>query len=392
MKAFLYKAKGVLALTLALSMSGVQAFAVEPLSAEEQGAKPAPVVVLTEEEIAAMQLPQLTYEEALKKAKKHSPELRQLQNTAEYLEETRGDLWDMGIYSLPNYDYQRWVNAGWWQAINGFFQVDQQTKQTAIGREMQEMVLEMTVLSSFTTILNDQDTLRLTEKNAEIQKTLYQQGQRKYQLGMISKYQLDKLKATSDQMENTVALLKATLEQEYIDLNEVMGEKTETRFEFVHDITFEPFTMHQTMEQYINAEMKRDLTIKLKEMAVESAKFGKNFLSDTDTGSTSAQKELTLDQAKSDLKAAKSKKEAAIRNAYLQIQQIETAYASAQVDLEKAQADLRATELYYQVGNVTKLTLQQTELAVISAENALKQSAYNHDLVVYSFENPSLLS
>ena len=52
MKAFLYKAKGALALALAVSMFCPQVFAAEALSAEQQGVQAAPVVVLTEEEIA----------------------------------------------------------------------------------------------------------------------------------------------------------------------------------------------------------------------------------------------------------------------------------------------------------------------------------------------------
>ena len=72
MKAFLYKAKGALALALAMSMFCPQVFAADALSAEQQGVQAAPVVVLTEEELAAQALPKLTFEEALQKAKKNS--------------------------------------------------------------------------------------------------------------------------------------------------------------------------------------------------------------------------------------------------------------------------------------------------------------------------------
>ena len=60
MKAFLYKAKGALALTLAMSMFCPQVFAAEALSAAEQGVQEAPAVVLTPEEIIAQALPTIT--------------------------------------------------------------------------------------------------------------------------------------------------------------------------------------------------------------------------------------------------------------------------------------------------------------------------------------------
>ena len=67
MKNMLYKAKGALALTLAVSICGAQCvpvFAAEALSAAQQGVQVTPVKDLTEEEKAALQLPKLTAEEA----------------------------------------------------------------------------------------------------------------------------------------------------------------------------------------------------------------------------------------------------------------------------------------------------------------------------------------
>ena len=95
MKNMLYKAKGALALTLAVSICGAQCvpvFAAEALSAAQQGVQVTPVKELTEEEKAALQLPKLTAEEALAKAKKHSPDLREIQDTLDYLDDTLDDI------------------------------------------------------------------------------------------------------------------------------------------------------------------------------------------------------------------------------------------------------------------------------------------------------------
>ena len=92
------------------------------------------------------------------------------------------------------------------------------------------------------------------------------------------------------------------------------------------------------------------------------------------------------------MKTAKENKEFAIRNAYLQIQQLETVYASAQADLKKAKGDLRAAEINYKVGNLKKIDVAQAELGVLNAENALRKNMYNHDMLIFSFEHPALLS
>ena len=65
---------------------------------------------------------------------------------------------------------------------------------------------------------------------------------------------------------------------------------------------------------------------------------------------------------------------------------------SAEADLKKAETTYRMVEVNYQAGNVTKTAVEQAEMGVISAQNALKTNAYNHDMLVFTFENPSLLS
>lgn len=388
MKAILYKAKGALALALAMSLCSTQVFAAEALSAEQQGVQVAPVVEKTEE---VAPLPTLTYEEALAKAKKHSPDLRDIQDTADFLQETKEDLWDSGYFNIPTYDYQKWVNDGWWAVTSAAFQTDLGMQQNSIGRKLTELALEVTVKSYFTTILSDLDNLELVQTNANMQKKLYQQGQTKYRLGLLSKYNLDQLEIAANQAQDTVKQLEAKLEQEYIKLNNLMGEKSDQRFTFVYDVSYEPYRMNQTMDQYINDKTNNDLTIQLAELKLESAKFGKNYLKESTNSSEQNQNDLTYDQAKRALKTAKEDKALAIRNAYLQIQQLETAYASAQADLTKAQADYRAVQVNYQAGNVTKTAVEQAQMGVLKAEIALRQNAYNHDMLVFTFENPSLL-
>jgi outer membrane protein TolC len=71
---------------------------------------------------------------------------------------------------------------------------------------------------------------------------------------------------------------------------------------------------------------------------------------------------------------------------------METMYASAQADLNKAQANYRVAQVNLQAGNVTKTTVEQAEMGVISAQNALNEIVHNYNMLVYTFENPTLLS
>jgi len=377
MKAFLYKMKGAVALALAMSLFCPQVFA-----AEEQ-----PVAVVAE-------LPQLTYEEALKRAKKHSPDLRELQATADFLQETKEDIWDiLGGFDQPTYEYQKWVDDGWHALMTATFTTNLGMQQTSIGKKVTELSLEVAVKSCFMSMIENEDQLELVKKNAEIQQRLYVQGQTKRRLGMISKYELDKLRLAAEQAKGTVTLLEAALEQEYIKFNSMIGGSPGDRYELVYDLTFEPYTTTQTMEQLVNDKVNnKDLTIKMQELTLENAKFNKNYLSYSTSQTKMDQNEQSYDTAKRDLKTAKENKETLVRNTFLQIRQLETQYASAVADLTKAQADYRVVQINYQAGNVTKTVVEQAEMGMITAENAVKQMVYTHDMLVFTFENPTLLA
>ena len=395
MKGFLYKAKGVLALALAMSMFCPQVFAAEAISSKNQDAKTviegtSELTIGNTEEINV--LPQLTFEEALRRVKKHSPDLKDLEATMDMLWDQEEKLEDAGITSVPSYDYKHWVPDAWYLATAGLFKVETGQKQTTIGTQLTELGLEVGLKSMFVNIIANEKGLELAKEAAEMQKTLYLQGYTKYRLGMLSKYNLEQLQITYEKAKNSLEAQEYSLEQLYVKLNDMMGVSVEQRYELVYDVTFVPYEMGLTMDQYINAAMKDDLSIALMELEVETAKFNRNYVPYSDGGTQTAQLKLTHEQKQRALRTAKAKKEVLIRNTYLQIKDLETDYTSAQADLTKALADYRAAQINYQAGNLTKVAVDGAEMAVKQAELALQGVAYQHDMYVFMFENPSLLA
>jgi len=248
------------------------------------------------------------------------------------------------------------------------------------------------VKTYFTSIIAIEDGLELAKESAAMQEKTYLQGYTKYRLGMLSKYQLEQLRVTAQKAKDSVAQTESMLEQMYITFNNLIGKRADDRFDFVYDVTFEPYEMDTTMEMYIHDKMDDDIMLKMQELQVEAAKFARNVRSYSNAQGTYNNDKLTYDQKKRALRVAKDEKETLIRNTYLQIKSLETEYSSAQADLTKAEADLRATQLSYQTGAVTKLAVQGAEMAVTAAQNAVKSLIYEHDMLVFKFENPSMLS
>ncbi len=377
-----YKAKGALALALSMALFSTTLFADTRAYAAQSAAK-------AEENI----LPELTYEAALEKAKKHSPDLRDIADTAEFLQKTKEDLWDrVGYFDSPDYDYQRWVNDGWYMVTSSAFSTTTSMKQNSYGEAVTKLGLEAGVKNYFITILSQEDNLELMKKNMELQQKLYKQGKTKYQLGLISKFDLDKLETETNNLADSITLVESALEQIYTQFNSLLGESPEKRFQLVYDVSYEPFTLNQTMDQYINGKVNASNTLKILELNVESAKFKKNYLPESSTGSETNQNNLSYDQAKRSLKTSKDDFALAIRNGYNAILQKETEYATAQAALKQAEADYHKAEVNYQAGNITALTLEQAQMGVDKAKNEIQQVVYDHDLAIFNFQNPDLLS
>ena len=386
MKAFLYKAKGAIALTLAMSMFCPQVFAAEAASVKAQEAGEAAVEAVQEKEV-------LTIANALERAKKHSPEILDIEASLEVLRENNEEMFDsLGTNPVPaDYEYKKWVSGGWHSVVSGVFQLQQGIKQANLGVELQGMVLELTVRTFFQNIVALEDTVELLKESARMQDTTYKQGQVKHRLGMLSSYKLEQLAIAAQQAKDTLRMTEAGLEQVYISFNDILGVNPNTRFEFVYDVTFTPYELHGTIDQFINDKMNDDIMIKMQELTVDTAKFTNNYRSADTLVPTDDNDQLNYDKEKRALKTAKEEKETLIRNTYLKIKALETEYETLQASLKKAEAEYRAAQLSFQTGALTQLAVDGAEMAVTKAKNDVKNLVYEHDMLVFQFENPSIL-
>ena len=387
MKSFLHKGKSIVALTLAMAMFCPQVYAADPIERKES------TVEVTAGELQEQARPVMTVEDALAKALKYSPKLQDLEDSMELLEEQYKSLKDKvgGSVTIPGYDDRRWTSIGLYSIVSAAYQMEQGMKNMELGREMTELGLEMGVKTMFQTIVSLEDTVKLLEDAAAMQKKTYDQGYTKYRLGMLSKYNLEQLRINKEKAENTVNITKAGLEQVYISFNNLIGANADDRYEFVYDAALVPYELPLPMDTFIRNKMKEDIMIQMQELTLDAAKFKANYRSETDTNTARDNDEAAWDSAKRTMKTAKAEKETQIRNTYLQIKALETEYASAQADLAKAQADFRVAQVSYQTGAVTKLAVEGAAMAVTQAENALKGIIYEHDMLVFQFENPALL-
>lgn len=391
MKKYFAKGKTVAATAMAALLVSTTAFAAE----KPQESIPATEILTIEEAQAleAQKEKELTFEEAVELATKNSSDLRSVAETADYLQDLKEDIWDItGSFSVPTVSYQQWVDDDIYAIYSSIQNISSSMTKNRYSEELTKISLEATVKNYYTSIFSDQSSLELTKKDMEVKKTLWEQGQRKNQLGLLSDYDLNTLRSDYEQAQYNVTKLEMALEQEYLSFYNFIGEDREKDYTLVYDVEYAPYELPQPMTQYINSKMNTDYTIKLQEQAVEDAEFNKNYMSMSSTNATSANNKHSYEEAKRSLKTAKDSKELAIQNAYNSILSLDSQYDSAVTTLEQAKAAQRAAEVNYKAGNTTAITLDQAALAVEQAQNAVTQLEYAHDMQIYQFENTELLS
>ena len=391
MKKYFAKGKTVAATAMAALLVSTTAFAAE----QPKESIPATQILTIEEAQAleAQKEKELTYEEAVELATKNSSDLRSVAETADYLQDLKEDIWDItGSFSVPTVSYQQWVDDDIYAIYSSIQNISSSMTKNRYSEELTKISLEATVKNYYTSIFSDQSSLELAKKDMAVKKTLWEQGQRKNQLGLLSDYDLNTLRSDYEQAQYNVTKLEMALEQEYLSFYNFIGEDREKDYTLVYDVEYAPYELPQPMTQYINNKMNTDYTIKLQEQAVEDAEFNKNYMSMSSTNATSANNKHSYEEAKRSLKTAKDSKELAIQNAYNSILSLESQYDSALTTLEQAKAAQRAAEVNYKAGNTTAITLDQAALAVEQAQNAMTQLEYAHDMQIYQFENTELLS
>lgn len=391
MKKYFAKGKTVAATAMAALLVSTTAFAAE----QPKESIPATEILTIEEAQAleAQKEKELTFEEAVKLATKNSSDLRSVAETADYLQDLKEDIWDItGSFSVPTVSYQQWVDDDIYAIYSSIQNISSSMTKNRYSEELTKISLEATVKNYYTSIFSDQSSLELAKKDMEVKKTLWEQGQRKNQLGLLSDYDLNTLRSDYEQAQYNVTKLEMALEQEYLSFYNFIGEDREKDYTLVYDVEYAPYELPQPMTQYINSKMNTDYTIKLQEQAVKDAEFNKNYMSMSSSNATSANNKHSYEEAKRSLKTAKDSKELAIQNAYNSILSLESQYDSALTTLEQAKAAQRAAEVNYKAGNTTAITLDQAALAVEQAQNAVTQLEYAHDMQIYQFENTELLS
>ena len=332
----------------------------------------------------------LDYDTAVEMAIKKDSSLKQIADQIDVTLKNRDAIFDGGVRPGDSTELVV-VSAQRLAYLSSIHCLDASYRTSKIREEVTKIGIEAAVKNSFSAIELNQNKLDLLQKNYKIQKQLLAQGTLKNDVGMMSDKDLQDLSRETQQMAEQIKQLEMNIDNAYIALNNLLGLPAEDRYEIVNNVEYAPLEMNMSIDTYVSRKLSTDQSLQMQQIAVENAEFSSKTISDSSTGSEYRTAELEAANTARDYKTAKEDKEKSIREAYIQIQQLESARKNLETDLAKAKSDHEKAQVNYQVGNITQLDLEQAELALDNVENSLLENTLNHDLLLFTFDNTCVL-
>ena len=209
---------------------------------------------------------------------------------------------------------------------------------------------------------------------------------------MISNNDLKNASNALTKMKENVKMAELAIDSIYSSLGNTIGLKAGTDFDIDYTLEYKPFEMEIGLDSYITQKSSTDPSVQVAKANLETAEFQKKVSTYETEPYSYQQKDNAVNSADRTWGDTVKNLKTAISNAYNSIGQLESNRTALEAALADAKTTYATAQTNYQVGNITKLQLEQAELAVKSAENDLLSNASSHDLLVFQFEHPYMLS
>lgn len=334
----------------------------------------------------------VTYDEAVKLAIKNTSSIATIDEAMDYMENSKEAISTNLSGYYPYSGTSQTVETAIGTLLSSIGTIDGNSKAYRYQKQMLEETAELMVKNYFDTIKTSENALALAKDSLRLKQDEYSQLVLKNKLGMISNNDLKNASNALTKMKENVKMAELAIDSVYSSLGNTIGLKAGTDFNIDYTLEYKPFEMEIGLDSYITQKSSTDPSVQVAKAKLETAEFQKKVSTYETEPYSYQQKDNAVNSADRTWGDTVKNLKTAIANAYNSIGQLESNRTALEAALADAKTTYATAQTNYQVGNITKLQLEQAELAVKSAENDLLSNASSHDLLVFQFEHPYMLS
>ena len=334
----------------------------------------------------------LTYDEAVKLAIKNTSSIATIDEAMDYMENSKEAISTNLSGYYPYSGTSQTVETAIGTLLSSIGTIDGNSKAYRYQKQMLEETAELMVKNYFDTIKTSENALALAKDSLRLKQDEYSQLVLKNKLGMIGNNDLKNASNALTKMKENVKMAELAIDSVYSSLGNTIGLKAGTDFDIDYTLEYKPFEMEIGLDSYITQKSSTDPSVQVAKANLETAEFQKKVSTYETEPYSYQQKDNAVNSADRTWGDTVKNLKTAISNAYNSIGQLESNRTALEAALADAKTTYATAQTNYQVGNITKLQLEQAELAVKSAENDLLSNTSSHDLLVFQFEHPYMLS
>lgn len=383
------KSKRVLSLALIMAMvSANVVFADQSLSTKKNYS--ASQNYLVENENGDMVYPELTIEEATKKAIDYSPTLKTLNENKKESDNSYEDTTFIFGYSFGDSTISS-TSSNQQMAVS-IRALNNALRSISANQKIAEEGIAMNIENLFNSIKVAQDDISLHEQNMVIQEKNIKIAEVKKNLGLMSELEYNNTVNTYNTTVAEKQSLENSVESAFRSLNELMGTDLNRKYTIVLDeVEYAPME-DVDLEACISRALVSNEKIKSKKEAVDLAEYDyKTYVPISDSTGLNDTKRNAVTSAARDYETAQTDLRSNMTSLYETIRDVEQTYTDTVGTLSVLRNQHTVTKAQYELGKATETDLLTVEYNIAKAEAGLDKLIRSHKILVEQFNNSNLI-
>ncbi|MGE5544463.1 MAG: TolC family protein [Bacillota bacterium] len=324
---------------------------------------------------------QLSLEDAVNLALKHSYALKIAEYNVEQSENARND-------AASQVDFTP-LSGGNEEATRDFLKLVQSDINWSMSKknlEIEKDSLVLGVYQRYLDVLTAQEKVKSAEAALELANYRQLAAQAGLLAGTVSRKSFEAAAVSYRNQVSGLAQSRAALEQSYIKLNEFLGISGRERPLLTGDVEYSPLEITD-LELEITRRLDSSPALWKAEQEVRLAELSLDLHTYTNIYNYNSTK-LNINKAELSAEQAKEQARQNMRTMYDNIYSLQEQYNQQQQALRLAESDLESARLKYDMGLIPKGEFLTIEADLAVKRQELKSLVYQHHILKLNFEKP----
>lgn len=317
-----------------------------------------------------VELPQLSLEQAVKWAVDYSYDVKIADQGIERSDikmESASDDLDYIPIGIGNGEDDSSIRSTLKNVTSSNIDYQMANKEAEVAKDQ----VSFSVKKAYQDVLLKEMNLENSKESLELAQIEEKTALAKAARGKVSKVEKEKIIQARVEAEKNFQIVKAQLQDAFVNLNSMMGKAAEQYYVLIDKPTYTNSTITD-INTHINRIFDSNPSIWLLEKKIELAKLDLTLFS-YNAGQSYDLEELDVDQAVLTLASSKELLETSIRDMYSNLQQLEENYQILTSSLTTVKEDLRVAQVKLSKGLVTTADVTKASISINQKQREIDQ-------------------